>query len=82
MPRPSTSAILAIFDPIRLPHTIPGLPTRAASIETISSGVEVPPAITITVTATAGRPICRARLTTPGIRMEPPANSPPKPNTA
>ena len=41
MPRPSTSAILAIFDPITLPIAKFENPFRVAFILTISSGADV-----------------------------------------
>ena len=39
---PSTNAILVILDPKAFPSASPGLPSKAATAETSSSGADVP----------------------------------------
>lgn len=53
---PSTSRILAMFDPTTLPSAMPGEPWMLATVETMSSGKDVPNAMMVNPTIIGERP--------------------------
>ena len=73
--RARISPRLATFDPMTLPITRPVLPLTAPTIDTNSSGAEVPKATTVSPTMTGGTPKMRAMRLPPRISTQAPPTS-------
>jgi hypothetical protein len=69
--KPSTSAMFEMFDPTTFPIEISGLPERAASKLTKSSGADVPKDTTVTPTTKVEILKCDARATPPFTSKSP-----------
>ena len=77
--KPSTSRILAMFEPTTLPTAISGAPLNTASKLTTNSGEEVPQATTVRPITRGGTDSRCARVTAPRTNTSPPIRSSTKP---
>lgn len=64
---PRISAMLAMLDPRMLPRAMPVFPERADETLTVSSGMEVPKAITVRPTTVVEMPMRSASVEPPVI---------------
>lgn len=69
--KPSTSKTLAMLEPITLPKASEADPSRAALIDMINSGAEVPKATIVKLTIKAGTPSFKLNPTAPRTKASP-----------